>query len=122
MIDGIAVGETPVTVEVDRPGLDDQDVTVQLDGYESRTFELDKTFNTTAILNILVWPGFLVDALTGALYKYDKTTYTVDLEDGVISLRLEDLPRGSKGQYLLPDHSTPITVKDSETGLTLLFE
>lgn len=122
IVDGVAVGTTPTTVEIDRPGLNDMDVTVQLDGYDTRTFELSKEFNMVSILNIFFWPGFIVDALTGALFKYDKTTYTVDMENGVISLWLEDLPRGSKGQYLLPDRDEPIAVKDRETGVTMVFK
>lgn len=121
-IDGIVVGQTPTTVSVDRPGLEDKDVTVDLDGYESRTFELDKEFNTVSILNLFFFPGWIIDAVTGALFKYDKATYTVDLEEGTLSLKLDELPRGPEGQYLLPDSETPITVTDPETGLTLLFE
>ena len=121
IVDGIAVGTTPTTVEVDRPGLEDMDVTVQIEGYDSRTFELDKEFNTTSILNVFFWPGFVIDALTGALFKYDKSTYRVDFEEGTVSLRLEDLPRGVQGQYLLPDLDKPIAIVDGETKLTLLF-
>ncbi len=101
IIDGITVGTTPLTVEVDRPGFEDTDVTIELDGYDSRTFELDKEFNNTAILNIFIWPGFVVDALTGALYKYDKKLYNIDLSDGSISLNLDDLPRSLKGRHLM---------------------
>ena len=122
IIDGIAVGTTPTTVVVDRPGLEEMDVTVQIEGYEPRTFELDKEFNTTSILNVFFWPGFVIDALTGALFKYDKSTYSVDFEEGTVSMRLEDLPRGLQGQYLLPDLDEPIAVVDAETKLTLLFK
>lgn len=122
LIDGILVGETPTTVEVDRPGLEEMEVAIQLEGYEPRYFELDKEFNQTAILNIFFWPGFVIDALTGALFKYDKTVYTVDLEDGTVSMRLDDLPRGAQGQYLLPDIDRPILVQDPATGLNVRFE
>lgn len=121
IIDDIAVGTTPTTVEVDRPGFGDTDVTVQLDGYEPRTFELDKEFNNTSIINLLIWPGFIIDALTGAIYKYDKKTYLVDLSSGTISLNLDELPRGAKGQYLLPDSDKPIAVTDDDIGVILLF-
>ena len=98
------------------------DVTLQLEGFEPRTFELDKEFNKTSILNIFFWPGFLIDALTGALFKYDKTTYTVNMSNGTISLRLEDVRRGPDGQYLLPETDAPIHVIDSSTGLTVTFK
>lgn len=122
IIDGITVATTPATVEVDRPGLEDRDVTVQLEGYDPMTFELDKEFNKTSILNIFFWPGFVIDALTGAMFKFDKTNYTVDLDDGTVSLTLNELPRGLRGQYFLPDLDRPMVITDSETGLTLLFK
>ena len=122
MIDGMAVGQTPVTVEVDRPGLDDTDVSVQLEGYETRRFELDKEFNVISILNVFFWPGFVVDVLTGALFKHDKNTYSVDLDTGIVSFNLEELPRGADGQYLLPDTDEQIAVTDAQSGLTLLFK
>lgn len=122
IIDGIVVGTTPATVEVDRPGMEEMRVTVQLDGYDPRVFELDKEFNSASILNIFFWPGFVVDALTGALFKYDKTTYTVDLDRGTVSLNLDDLPRGPQGQFLIPDLADSVVVTDGQTGLTLVFK
>lgn len=121
VVDGIVVGTTPTTVEIDRPGLEDQDVTIELEGYETRTFELDKEFNTISILNIFFWPGFVVDALTGALFRYDKDTYSVNLETGAISLRLDELQRGMSGEYLLPNVDEPVEVVDSRTGLKVVF-
>lgn len=122
MIDGIMVGTTPVTVPVDRPGLDDSRVTVQLDGYEPRTFELDKEFNTVSILNVFVWPGFIVDALTGALFKYDRTAYTVNMQDGMISLNLDGLPRTEDGAYIVPNTNVDVLVVDETSGLKLRFK
>ena len=114
IIDGINVGTTPTTIEVDRPGFEDTDVTIQLDGYEPRTFELDKEFNNTAILNIFIWPGFVVDALTGALYKYDKKLYNIDLTDGSISLNLDDLPRSLKGRHLMQRTEAAVASTDEK--------
>ena len=121
-IDGIVVGTTPATVEVDRPGFEEQEVTVELEGYDARTFELDKEFNTVAILNILFWPGFIVDALTGALYKYDKDAYTVNFDTGNVTLMLDELPRGESGEYVIPSTVQPVRVIDTETGATLIFK
>ena len=120
-IDGIVVGTTPTTVEVDRPGFEDQDITLELEGYEDRRFELDKEFNTVSILNILFWPGFIVDALTGAIYKYDKDTYSVDFATGNVTLLLDELPRTESGAYTLPNVATPVRVIDAQTGMTVIF-
>jgi len=122
LIDGIVVGTTPTTVVVDRPGLEETDVTVQLEGYDPLRFELDTEFNNTAILNIFFWPGFVIDVLTGALFKYDKKSYTADLEEGTVTMHLDELPRGPEGQYLLPDRDAPLAVTDDASGLTLVFE
>lgn len=122
MIDGIMVGTTPVTVPVDRPGLEDARVTVQLSGYDPRTFELDKEFNTVSILNVFVWPGFIVDALTGALFKYDRTMYTVNMQDGMISLNIDGLPRAEDGTYIVPNTNVDVEIVDPATGLRLHFK
>lgn len=37
-------------------------------------------FNGVAILNLFFWPGFIVDAATGTLMKYDIVTYETELE------------------------------------------
>lgn len=121
MIDGIMVGTTPVTIPVDRPGLDDTRVTVELEGYEPRTFELDKEFNMVSVLNVFVWPGFVVDALTGALFKYDRTNYTMNLQNGMISLNLDGLPRTEDGSYIVPNTNVDVLIVDPASGLQLRF-
>lgn len=121
VIDDVVVGETPTTVEVDRPGLEDQQVTVRIDGFEPRTFELQKQFNGTAVLNIFFWPGFIIDALAGPLFQYDKTAYSVEMESGRITLDLNDLERDSDGTYLLPETEGSVRVHDRETGVMFLF-
>lgn len=122
IIDGITVGTTPSTVVVERPGLGEKEVVVELEGYEPRTFKLDKEFNATSILNVFFWPGFVIDALSGALFGYGKNVYEVDLQQGAVSLHLHELPRGREGEYLLPDTENALVVTDEVIGLTLRFE
>lgn len=122
VMDGIVIGQTDGTIEVDRVALEDADVVVRLEGYEDRRFELDKEFNTVSILNIFVPIGFVIDALTGALFRYDKKEYTVDMETGAVSLRLNELPRGEEGQYIVPNIGEPVIVTDKETGLHVLVK
>lgn len=121
VVNGIVVGTTPTTVEIDRPGLEDQDVTIELEGYDTRRFELDTEFNTVSILNVFFWPGFIIDIVTGAISRYDKDTYTVDLESGAVTLRLDELQRGMSGEYLLPNVDEPVEVVDARTGLKIVF-
>ncbi|AIL65252.1 hypothetical protein NOVO_04350 [Rickettsiales bacterium Ac37b] len=39
------------------------------DGYTQKSFGVGNSFNGTTIVNVLFWPGFLVDAATGAMHK-----------------------------------------------------
>ncbi|GAB3755896.1 PEGA domain-containing protein [Spirosoma pomorum] len=78
-IDGLDVGRTPVDVSVKR-SLNDKTATMLLDGHESRTFEISKEFNTISILNLFGMIGWVVDAATGSLMKYDQKAYSIELE------------------------------------------
>lgn len=78
-LNGNRVGTTPVTVPVERE-LSDPTAQFTKDGFESQFVMLNKKFNNTALLNLLFWPGFIVDALTGSLYRYSTLTYDVELD------------------------------------------
>jgi hypothetical protein len=77
-IDGIEQCKTPCSVKVKR-GLDDKDVEIKLDGYETRIFELDKEFNIVSVLNLGNLLGWGIDVLSGAVFKYDRKTYDFTL-------------------------------------------
>ena len=51
MLDGLKLGKTPATVSIKRPGFGNKEITLKLDGYEDRTFMLQKEFNVMAICN-----------------------------------------------------------------------
>lgn len=53
---------------------------LKLDGYDQRSILLQNGFNGVSILNIFFWPGFIVDAATGTLMKYDVVTYEAELD------------------------------------------
>ncbi len=78
-IDGIDMGRTPVDISVQR-SLNDKLVTMQLDGYETRTFNLNKEFNFVSVLNLFGLIGWAVDAATGALMNYSVKQYTIELD------------------------------------------
>ena len=87
-INGNSMGRTPITVPVKR-ALTPPQVTMSLDGYDRRTLSLQNGFNSVAILNIFFWPGFIVDAATGTLMKYDVVTYETELDP-------KDVPQASQ--------------------------
>ncbi|MCF8054700.1 MAG: PEGA domain-containing protein [Deltaproteobacteria bacterium] len=78
-INGVNFGRTPVTIPIKR-SLTSPQVQMKLDGYEPGHIMLQNTFNGVAILNIFFWPGFIVDAATGSIMKYDVLNYEAELE------------------------------------------
>ena len=39
-------------------------------GYTQKGSELGKSFDSVTVANVLFWPGFIVDGVTGAMQKY----------------------------------------------------
>ena len=74
---GPYTGTTPYTVAL--PKGKDYPVEVTLDS-QKRVIALQRSFDAIGIINILFWPGFIVDAVTGAITKYDPATYHVDFD------------------------------------------
>jgi hypothetical protein len=78
-IDGIQVCKTPCTTTVQR-SLSDKLLKIKLAGYETRVIGLTKEFNTVSIINLGNLIGWVIDAATGSLIKYDKKGYDIELE------------------------------------------
>ncbi|MGI9175756.1 MAG: PEGA domain-containing protein [Rhodothermales bacterium] len=122
LVDGLDQGTTPATISVKRPGLGDKQVTLRLDGYQDRTFTLQKGFNTVSIINIFVPVGFIVDIVTGAITKIEPTTYDIQL-DRRSAYNLDELERDEAGQFILPaTDGERMVVRDLESGVNLVFE
>lgn len=120
MIGGLKVGKTPATITVKRPGFNDKEVVLKLDGYERRAFILKKSFNAVAILNLAGILGWAIDFATGSIYKYEPKSYEIDLEP--LGFNIDDLPRDEFGRIEIPNENQPVIVVDSETGVKLLFK
>ena len=78
-INGARVGKTPVTIPIKR-SITPPQVRLKLADHEPQAILLQNTFNAVALLDILFWPGFIVDAATGSLMKYDMVSYEAELE------------------------------------------
>jgi hypothetical protein len=76
--DGVEQCKTPCTVRVKR-SLNDTDVEYKLDGYETRLITLSKEFNVVSIINLGNLFGWGIDALSGAVMKYDNKVYDIKL-------------------------------------------
>ena len=121
MLDGLKVGKTPATVSIKRPGFGNKEITIKLDGYEDRTFMLQKEFNTMAICNLASWPGWIIDVITGSVMKYSKTNYDLDLDPKAFNLN--ELEKDQLGRYIVPDiYKRSVVVYDEINDLKILFQ
>ena len=109
------------TVTIKRPGFGNKEITLKLDGYEDRTFMLQKEFNTMAICNLASWPGWVIDILTGSVMKYSKTNYDVDLD--AKAFNLNELEKDQLGRYIVPDiYKRSVIVYDEINDLKIHFQ
>ena len=54
-------------------------VSCKKDGYRQLNASVGDSFNKTALLNVLFWPGAIVDGITGAYKKYP-SHYVISME------------------------------------------
>ena len=76
--DGLEICTTPCNYKVKR-SLNDTEVEFKLDGYETRLITLDKEFNLVSIINLGNLFCWGIDALSGAVMKYDRKSYDIKL-------------------------------------------
>jgi hypothetical protein len=76
--DGVEICTTPCNYNIKR-SLNDTEVEFKLDGYETRLITLDKELNLVSIINLGNLLGWGIDALSGAVMKYDRKSYDLKL-------------------------------------------
>lgn len=122
LIGGITRGRTPVTIPVKRPGFSTTTVTMRMDGRAPVTFQMSSKFNSVSLLNLFAPIGFVVDAVTGSITKYDQVTYTADMARGSITYNMEDLDRTDAGAVVVPDVAgETVVVRDADAGVQVVF-
>ena len=77
-VNGIDRGQTPMPVTL-KKGSTGQMVTLSKDGYEKNSFVPQTCFNGIALLNTIFPLPWIIDACTGAMYKYDPDSYNIQL-------------------------------------------
>lgn len=79
LMDGLDMGSTPVTFTAKRK-ITAPTLMLRKEGYRDRTIQMQNEVNIVALLDILFWPSFIVDGVTGGLMKYSNTTYNIDMD------------------------------------------
>ncbi len=77
-VNGGYMGTTPVTLSLQKDR--DYIILVKKEGYEDATATLTRRFNATSILNLISILCWVVDVVTGGLWKFERNNITVDLE------------------------------------------
>lgn len=75
-------GNQTVTARL-RKRREERILVAQLPGHLPTTFALEPAFNTTALWNLLFWPGFLIDFVSQKMFKWDETVIPIELEPDV---------------------------------------
>ena len=77
-VNGVHMGTTPLQVSLKR----DQDhmIMVKKEGYEDASATLVRKFNPVAILNLISILCWVVDAVTGGIWKFERNALTVTME------------------------------------------
>lgn len=78
LIDGVEVCKTPCNENITRK-VGESQIEFKLEGYETKVINLSKTFNVVSILNFGNLIGWGIDIATGAVFKYDKRAYDIEL-------------------------------------------
>lgn len=76
---GVEKCTTPCSIDI-RRSMSPKVIQLKKEGYEPRNITLDKKFNAVSILNIVGFVGWVVDAFTPSLTKYDTKLYNIELE------------------------------------------
>ena len=87
--DGVDLCKTPCSTKIKR-SLNDVDIELKLDGYDTKQITLDKEFNVVSIINLGNLLAWGVDALSGAVMKFDKKSYDIELtKNGKTSMLMQ---------------------------------
>ncbi len=78
-VDGANMGSATNSVVV-KKSLNPQTLVLKSDGYKDQALLVQRSFDPVSLFNIFFWPGFIVDAASGALMKAERNNYVVELE------------------------------------------
>ena len=120
VMDGLDIGKPPATLVIKRSGFKDKTITLKLDGYEDRSFLLQKEFNAIAILNFAGIVGWFVDFATGSIMKYSQKSYNLDLSPK--GFNIDNLESDKFGRLIIPNEESSFFVFDESVGYKIYFQ
>jgi hypothetical protein len=71
MVDNQQYGTTPATITLPSYIYGGKNVLLKKKGYQDTSMMVNTSFQPVALLDILFWPTFIVDGMTGDLVKID---------------------------------------------------
>lgn len=103
------IGTTPLTQSFQRRTFEQKNLTLRKEGYKTRELQLGRTVEPVALFNfgwITTWgaTSWGIDAMTGAMTKYDPTSYYIDLEPENKQSNPIDWDRRSRAAFVLNNH------------------
>jgi len=76
-VNGIEKGQTPLMLKLKAGDL----IRFEKEGFQTQTIEVDKKFNTVAVLNLFSLLGWGIDALTESINVPDTRVYNITLKE-----------------------------------------
>ncbi len=134
LVNGTPRGTTPATIQIARPGMGTNLVTLKKEGFMDMTFVMDKSFNGVSIINLTNLLGWGIDAMSGALMKNGTSSYDLEMEkkreQASKALKveqvafIEELSKDSDGQPIVPvsEKSGTVAVVNQKENVAVIFE
>lgn len=79
-IDNQRYGTTPAIITLPTYIYGGKSITLKKRGYQDQTLMVNSKFQPIALLDILFWPTFVIDAATGNIVKIDPVNLNVSTE------------------------------------------
>jgi hypothetical protein len=79
-VDNQQFGIAPATITLPNYIYGGKSVTVKKSGYHDQTLMVNTQFQPIALLDIFLWPTFIIDAATGNLVKIDPATSNLNFK------------------------------------------
>ena len=81
-VNGLNYGRTPTTIKMKR-AMEGDFIKVSKEGYKPVLFQPQTSINPVAIINLLNGLFWLIDLLTGAVWRYSPAMYDIILEPAI---------------------------------------